>query len=243
VDAAASEESLWRLESPRILVIATHGQFLKNTPTIHFSFQSKGGSGGRINEDFYESANPLQRNMLVLAGANRPRHRVERHLVSGKLRTAEQLKRLSKVPSATESLQRELGDGFLTAYEVWDMNLQGTELVVLLGCESGLGVTQRGETAPGLQQPIGEGVAGLRQSFRVAGARSLIMSMWEVPEEDSIRQIETFVDGWLSENKPRYQAFHAAQRKALKDARKVRGSGHPFWWGGFIYYGQPDDGA
>ncbi len=243
VDAAASEESLWLLRSPRILVLATHGEFSSETISAVLAFKGRNGVD-KINESFFESYNPLQRNMLVLAGANRPRHRVNRYLVNGKLITAAQFEKKPTQPSPIESIQHELGDGLLTAYEVWDMNLQGTELVVLLGCESGLGSTRstrRGETAFGLLPPKGEGVAGLRQSFMVAGAQSLIMSMWKVPEEDSIRQVNAFFNGWLSDDKPRYEAFYTAQLKALNDAKTKRGSSHPFWWAGFIYYGQPGD--
>jgi len=240
LDAAASEESLWSLESPRILVLATHGHFQRNAPPIHMVFSSKAGVG-KFNEDFFETINPLQYSMMVLAGANRPPNRVEGYLINDQFMTEKQLRQLPKGPRKTELLKREMGDGFLSAYEVLGMNLQDTELVVLLGCETGLGVSQGGETFHGLQQPGNEGVAGLRQAFRVAGAESLIMSMWKVPEEDSVRQIETFFYGWLFGRKSRYHAFHAAQLKALNDARKIRNSGHPFWWGGFIYYGQPDD--
>lgn len=61
----------------------------------------------------------------------------------------------------------------LTAYEVSSMNLQGTELVNLTACETGLG-----EVTP-------DGGAGLRQTLLLAGARSLTTSMWEVPVEET----------------------------------------------------------
>jgi len=241
LDASASEESLWQIRSPLMLVLATHGQYLKKPPGSHFRFESVIGEAGRINEDFFETANPLQRSMLILAGANRPKHQVDCYLVDDRLVPKDQMEEDPRPRTPAESIQRELGDGQLTAYEVWDMNLQGTELVVLLACESGLGVTQQGETSPGLRQPKGEGVAGLRQAFMVAGAQSLIMSMWKVSEEDSIQQIVTFFDGWLFGDKTRYEAFYAAQLKALNDARTKHGNTHPFWWAGFVYFGQPTD--
>jgi len=224
-----------------MLVLATHGQYLKEPPSSRFQFKSVIGEAGRINEDFFETYNPLQWGMLILAGANRPKHQVDCYLVDDRLVPKDQMKEDPRPRTPAESIQRELGDGLLTAYEVWDMNLQDTELVVLLACESGLGVTQHGETALGLRQPKGEGVAGLRQAFMVAGAQSLIMSMWEVPDEDSTQQIVTFFDGWLFGDKTRYEAFYAAQLKALNDARTKRGSTHPFWWAGFVYFGQPTD--
>jgi CHAT domain-containing protein len=63
----------------------------------------------------------------------------------------------------------EAEDGFLTAEDVSGMHLLGTELVVLSACDTGLGAVQ-----------IGEGVMGLRRAFVLAGAQTLVMSLWHV---------------------------------------------------------------
>jgi CHAT domain-containing protein len=128
----------------------------------------------------------------------------------------------------------ELADGILTAYEVTGMNLHGTELVNLTACETGLG-----EVTP-------DGVAGLRQAFLLAGTRALTMSMWEVPAEETTGQIVDFYDRWLSGNKSgqpttRYGAFRAAQLAALARARREYGAGHPFYWAGVVFVGDPGD--
>jgi CHAT domain-containing protein len=147
-----------------------------------------------------------------------------------------------------EDLQKariEIGDGILTAYEVTGMNLQGTELVNLTACETGLG------------QVTPDGVMGLRQAFLLAGARALTLSMWEVPAEETTKQIEAFYTRWLgtgknrknskktAKNKPastRYGAFRQTQLAALATARATRnGVGHPFFWAGTIYLGDPGD--
>ena len=66
----------------------------------------------------------------------------------------------------------EAEDGILLADDVTTTDLRSTELVDLSACESGLGEVH-----------AGEGVFGLRRAFVRAGARTLVMSLWKVPDE------------------------------------------------------------
>jgi CHAT domain-containing protein len=112
-------------------------------------------------------------------------------------------------------------DGLLTAEDVTGLDLLDTELVVLSACETGLGEVR-----------IGEGVFGLRRAFPLAGARSLVMSLWKVPDGPTR---ELMVDYYrrLLGGAPRGEALRQAQR-ALK-ARYP----DPLCWGAFICQGDP----
>jgi CHAT domain-containing protein len=114
-------------------------------------------------------------------------------------------------------------DGILTAYEVSAMDLEGTELVVLSACETGVG-----------EIAAGEGVYGLRRAFQMAGARTVVSALWPVGDQATAemmgslyeRQDETLPD--------------AMRRIQLEKLDRLRNSGeidHPFTWGAFIALG------
>jgi CHAT domain-containing protein len=117
------------------------------------------------------------------------------------------------------------GDGILTALEASGLDLWGTKLVTLSACDTGVGEIRNGE-----------GVYGLRRAFVLAGAESLVMSLW--PVSDYIAR-DTMVAyyGALRAGLGRGDALRAAKLSFLK--RPTRR--HPYYWAGFIQSGDWTD--
>ncbi|MBP6185625.1 MAG: CHAT domain-containing protein, partial [Saprospiraceae bacterium] len=108
-------------------------------------------------------------------------------------------------------------DGILTAYEISQMNLSNTELVVLSACETGLGDIQGNE-----------GVYGLQRAFKIAGAKYLIMSLWQVPDRETMEFMTTFYKNWLEQKLSIPDAFRKTQRE-MRDRFF-----NPYSWGAFV---------
>ena len=117
-------------------------------------------------------------------------------------------------------------DGILTALEVATLDLSVTNLVVLSACETGLGEVRSGQ-----------GVLGLRRAFAIAGARTLVMSLWAVSDQETATLMEAFYRLHLRRRGlPAAQALRAAQLDMLADQRRS-GDEHPFAWAAFIASG------
>lgn len=108
-------------------------------------------------------------------------------------------------------------DGILTASEISQMDLRNTELAVLSACETGLGDIKGNE-----------GVYGLQRAFKIAGAKKLIMSLWQVPDFQTQELMTVFYQKWLNEKMTVRQAWVAAQ-KEMRERRY-----EPFYWAGFV---------
>ncbi len=122
--------------------------------------------------------------------------------------------------------EQGVDDGVLTAFEASQLNLEGTELVVLSACETGLGKASNSE-----------GVFGLRRGLQEAGADAVMMSMWSVPDKETQELMALFYAKWLGGmEKP--EALRQAQLEERETVRQRYGKDLPFYWGAFVLAGR-----
>ncbi|MGD8628344.1 MAG: CHAT domain-containing protein [bacterium] len=114
-------------------------------------------------------------------------------------------------------------DGILTAYEVTEMDLAGTELVVLSACETGLG-----------EVTDGEGVYGLRRAFQIAGPRTVVSALWPVSDEATAEMMSVL---YSREGESLSRAIRRIQLEKIEQLRSEGEIDHPFTWGAFIALG------
>jgi CHAT domain-containing protein/Tfp pilus assembly protein PilF len=117
-------------------------------------------------------------------------------------------------------------DGVLTAEEVAALNLSGVEWAVLSGCDTGVGEVMGGE-----------GVFGLRRAFQVAGARTVIMSLWPVEDQATHQWMAALYQGRLMKKLSTADAVREASLALLRVRRAKGLSAHPFYWGAFVAAG------
>jgi CHAT domain-containing protein len=190
----ATENALKQVESPRILHIATHGFFLENValPTLE-----NGRGLGVIASD-----SPLPRSPAIT---------VENPL----LRSGLALAGFNERVSGDE-------DGVLTALEASQLNLLGTQLVVLSACDTGLGDIANGE-----------GVYGLRRAFAIAGAETQLMSLWQVDDFGTQSLMVSYYEN-LTAGMGRSEALREVQLEMINAQGPYA---HPFYWAAFITTG------
>jgi CHAT domain-containing protein len=131
---------------------------------------------------------------------------------------------------ANESAKADSGseDGIMTAEKILGLNLTDTGMVVLSACETGMG-----------QAKAGEGVYGLRRAFTQAGAQSIVMSMWSVPDNETKELMISFYRNPMTGTMTKKECLRQAALTQLNRTKAVSGTDNPFYWGGFVFLGQP----
>lgn len=113
----------------------------------------------------------------------------------------------------------EKDDGILTALEISNLDLKNTDIVILSACETGLGDIEGSE-----------GVYGLQRAFKMAGVKTIIMSLWEVPDSETAEFMNLFYSKWKTYNNPK-KAFKETQLFMMNKYRK-----QPNKWAAFVYF-------
>jgi CHAT domain-containing protein len=97
---------------------------------------------------------------------------------------------------------------------------------VLSACGTGLG-----------EIVAGEGILGLQRAFAVAGAQTVVMSLWPVEDESTRNWMRELYTRRLEQNLTTIESVHIATQTILEDRRRAGKSTHPFYWGAFIATG------
>ena len=128
---------------------------------------------------------------------------------------------LSKLVFSQVDEQGRPRNGFVWAHEIYGLSLPA-DLVVLSACHTALG-----------QEIRGEGLVGLTRGFQYAGARAVLVSLWEVDDEATAELMRLFYSAMLKHGQPPAAALRTAQ-EAL---RHEDGWQAPYYWAGFVLQG------
>ncbi len=189
----AHEKVIKDLFRPKVLHIATHGYFEARHEETPEEYARPKDAKQAVK------SNPLWRSGLLLSKTENP---------AG-----------FENPQGLSEYDKN-NDGILTAYEVMNLNLDGTELVVLSACETGLGEIK-----------YGEGVYGLQRAFKVAGAKNVVMSLWKVDDAITQELMHIFYETFAKTAKAR-ESFLFAQAQ-IRDKYP-----NPYFWGAFVMTGE-----
>lgn len=127
-------------------------------------------------------------------------------------------------------------DGILTSAEITALDLSGTDIVVLSACNTALG------------EITSEGVWGLQRAFKLAGVRTVVMSLWQVDDEATAVFMQNFYEELMKERRTLAKAVaideqiaehifdypHAALAAAQRRMRQHPKYSSPYYWAAFI---------
>jgi CHAT domain-containing protein len=212
-ETQAVKSALMACHSPEILHIATHGMLLPARQIV--------GELGRLSPFSWRDPGELRFQIDGLAVFTQGLGRLsERQLPDQALRS---VLAVAGVNSWLDgyAIPEAAGNGLVNAEDIAAMDLAANKLTVLSACETGLGVIG-----------IGEGVLGLRSSFTVAGAETVVASLWSVDDESTNELMRVFYQNLIEQKMGRAEALHEAQR-----AIRRQYPDDPYYWGPFVLQG------
>lgn len=119
-----------------------------------------------------------------------------------------------------EKFPKGIDDGFLTALEISNIDFKDLDIVVLSACETGKGDIK------------GDGVFGIQRGFKMAGANSILMSLWKVDDDATCLLMTEFYKNWIKRGKKKHEALNLAKQTVR--SHKEKGWDNPNYWAAFI---------
>jgi CHAT domain-containing protein/Tfp pilus assembly protein PilF len=129
---------------------------------------------------------------------------------------------LSAIVLSLVDQQGKPQDGFLRTHDIYNLKLPA-ELVVLSACETGLGKDVKGE-----------GLEGLTRGFMYAGARRVVVSLWNVNDKATAELMQHLYGRMLKNKKTPAAALRDAQIEMLR----VKQWQSPYYWAAFVMQGE-----
>jgi CHAT domain-containing protein/tetratricopeptide (TPR) repeat protein len=162
----------------------------------------------------------FQANRAIATGGELSKYRYVHFATHGYLDTTRA--GLSAIVLSLYDEQGKPQDGFLRTHDLYNLKLPA-ELVVLSACETGLG-----------KDVQGEGLEGLTRGFMYAGARRVIVSLWNVNDKATASLMQRLYTGMLRNGKTPAAALRAAQVEMLRTAQWQS----PYYWAPFVMQGE-----
>ena len=200
-------------------------------------------TSGAANEESFKALTGKHTNVLHIAthgfywtddAAKKQRYFMQRNEFSAQNATSDPLNRCGLLFAGanialrghSDELPADVQDGILTAKEISLLDLKDAQLVVLSACETGKG------------EVTGDGVFGLQRAFKMAGAKSIIMTLWQV-NDDATRMFMTSFYRHYSQSKNKREAFLLAQQEVrnyhtTEASQTIYPYKDPCYWAGFI---------
>ena len=122
---------------------------------------------------------------------------------------------------ANIGIKQQTGEGLVNAFKLSGLSLDGTDLVVLSACETGL-----------VDVKDTSSVASLPKTFIQAGSKNVLMSLWSVDDNSTVELMKEFYTDTKGNEKKFNEVLRNAKIKMIKEGK------HPFYWAAFIMSGE-----
>ena len=122
---------------------------------------------------------------------------------------------------ANIGIKQQTGEGLANALKLSGLSLDGTDLVVLSACETGL-----------VDVKDTSSVASLPKTFIQAGSKNVLMSLWSVDDNSTVELMKEFYTDTKGNEKKFNEVLRNAKIKMIKEGK------HPFYWAAFIMSGE-----